>query len=85
MLALILNAMEVNVEQNKLRTREDVKEDFLRKGISIRGWARRHGLSHVTVTGVLSGRLTGRIGESHKAAVLLGIKDGEIVEDASHE
>lgn len=71
--------------QNKLRTREEVKNDFLRKGVSIRGWAKHHGINHAVVSSVLNGRLSGRIGESHKAAVLLGIKDGEIVEESGDE
>ena len=72
------------MEQIKLKTREEVKDDFLRKGVSIRSWAKHHGINHAIVSGVLNGRLSGRIGESHKAAVLLGIKAGEIVEDIRH-
>ena len=73
------------MEQKKLKTREEVLADFARKGISVRGWAKKHGLTPAIVRGILSGRLTGRIGESHKAAVLLGIKEGEIVEDGGDE
>lgn len=73
------------MEQRSVLTREEVLANFARKGISIRGWAKKHGISHGAVRGVLTGRLSGRIGESHKAAVLLGLKDGEIVEADSHE
>lgn len=73
------------MEQRSILTREEVLADFDRKGISIRGWAKKHGISHGAVRGVLTGRFSGRIGESHKAAVLLGLKDGEIVEDGGHE
>lgn len=73
------------MEQKKLKTREEVLADFARKGISIRGWAKKHNVAHTAVAGVLNGRFSGRIGESHKAAVLLGIKEGEIMEDGSHE
>lgn len=72
------------MEQRAVLTREEVLDDFARKGISIRSWAIKHGLKQATVRGVLSGRLSGRIGDSHKAAVLLGIKDGEIVDGDSH-
>ncbi|HRI90474.1 MAG TPA: DNA-binding protein [Accumulibacter sp.] len=72
------------METQKLRTREEVLADFARKGISIRSWAKKNGLSHGCVRGVLSGRLTGRIGQSHKVAVLLGMKEGEIVEEIGH-
>lgn len=73
------------MEQKKLKKREEVLADFARKGISIRGWAKKHGVAHTAVAGVLSGRFSGRIGESHKAAVLLGLKDGEIIEDGDGE
>lgn len=63
----------------QLKTRDDVLEDFASKGMSIRGWAIANGLTPSVVHSVLKGRLTGRIGESHKAAVKLGLKRGEIV------
>lgn len=62
-----------------LRKREEVLSDFINKGRSIRGWAIANGLQPSVVHGVLNGRLIGRIGEAHKAAVKLGIKHGEIV------
>lgn len=68
-----------------LKTREEVRADFERKGLSVRRWALKHGVAPGTVAGVLSGRLSGRFGESHKIVVLLGIKDGVIVEDDDHE
>lgn len=66
------------MEQKLLKTREEVLQDFARKGISIRSWAIANGLQPAIVHGVLKGRYTGRIGESHKAAVKLGLKEGEI-------
>jgi len=62
-----------------LKTREEVKADFANKGISINGWAKANGVKATAVHGVLNGRQSGRIGEGHKAAVLLGLKHGEIV------
>lgn len=62
-----------------IRTPEEVRADFQRKGLSISAWAKERGVSRATVHAVLSGRLAGRIGQSHRVAVLLGIKDGEIV------
>lgn len=67
------------MKQGLLKTREEVLEDFARKGQSIRSWAISNGLNPAIVCGVLKGRYTGRIGESHKAAVKLGLKNGEIV------
>ncbi len=84
MLSPILQEV-AKMEQKKLKTREEVLEEFARRGQSIRGWAKANGVAPGVAHGVLNGRLTGRIGESHKAAVLLGLKDGEIMEEGSHE
>lgn len=62
-----------------IRTPDEVRADFLRKGLSVSAWAKEHGFDRATVHAVLSGRLAGRIGQSHKVAVLLGLKNGEIV------
>lgn len=69
----------------KLRTPQEVRADWLRKGMSQNDWARKHGFGNVTVSQVLNGRNAGSRGVGHKIAVLLGIKDGEIVEGGSHE
>ena len=66
------------MKQKQLKTREEVLADFANKGISIRSWALKNGVSPSVVHAVLKGKLVGRIGESHKAAVKLGIKNGEI-------
>lgn len=65
----------------KVRTPQEVIQDFDRKGISISSWARKHGFPVSTVCQVLNGRRQGRRGQGHKIAVLLGIKDGVIVDD----
>jgi len=44
-----------------------------------------NGVSNALARGVLYGRFTCRIGKSHKAAVLMGLKDGEIVEENGDE
>ena len=68
------------MEQKPLKTREEILEDFARKGISLSSWAKANGLTPQVVHGLLKGKRTGRIGQAHKAAVLLGLKYGEIVE-----
>lgn len=73
------------MEQKQLRTREQVVADFERKGISVSSWARKNNIPRSIVYGVLNGTRKARIGLGHKAAVLLGIKDGEIVEGEGHE
>lgn len=62
------------------KSAEKVKFDFFRKGISIAEWARAYGFNERLTRAVLSGQVKGVRGDSHKIAVLLGIKDGEIVD-----
>ena len=64
----------------KVRTSSEVRAEFARKGLSIAGWARKHGFGRSLVYEVLSGRKKCHRGQSHKIAVLLGMKDGEIVQ-----
>ena len=70
------------MKNKKIRTPDEVRRDFCRQGISIASWARNNGLSPRHVYDVLGGRNKGLFGESHRAAVLLGIKDGEAAERA---
>ncbi|MFZ6722902.1 DNA-binding protein [Undibacterium sp. Ji49W] len=63
-----------------LKTAAEVLSDFATKGISISQWAHERNLPPSVVYGVLKGKRKARIGKSHKAAVLLGLKHGEIVD-----
>lgn len=63
-----------------MKTPDQVRAEFERHGLTIRGWARRHGFSERIVREVLRGRFKGKYGQAHKVAVLLGIKDGVIDE-----
>lgn len=63
-----------------IRTPEEVRADFERRGKTIRQFAREIGVSDRIVYEVLRGRFKGRRGQAHKAAVLLGLKDGVIEE-----
>ncbi|EBU8698763.1 DNA-binding protein [Salmonella enterica] len=65
----------------QLKTTSEVRADFERHGITISSWARLHNLPRQIVHDVLHGRCKGRRGMSHKAAVLLGLKDGVINEE----
>lgn len=47
-------------------------------GISAKEWAEQNGLSPSTVYAVLNGQKKCLRGESHRAAVLLGIKEGVV-------
>lgn len=55
------------------------REEFERTGQSVAAWAREHGFSRSLVYEVLAGRKKCHRGDSHRIAVLLGIKKGEIV------
>ena len=67
-----------NVKSNRVRSADEVRKDFERKGITVMSFARQHGLNPGTVYQVLSGEKKGRRGEAHRAAVLLGLKDGVV-------
>lgn len=73
------------MEPRTVRTRQEVRADFARKGLSIGGWADRNGFDRTTVNQVLTGRNNASRGVGHKIAILLGIKEGEIVEAQNHE
>ena len=49
-------------------------------GISIREWAAQHQINESTVYAVLSGQQKCLRGEAHRAAVLLGIKEGSVAQ-----
>lgn len=61
-----------------LQTPEQARAVLDREGKSIAEFSRQHGLNKNLVSDLLNGRKKGRRGESHRAAVLLGIKDGQI-------
>lgn len=63
----------------KIRTAGQARAELERKGISVMEWARANDLSYFVVSQVLNGRVKGTRGESHRAAVLLGMKAGELV------
>lgn len=63
------------------KSREQVKADLVRTGTTIRGWAEKHGFTVSTVRHVMSGKSLNQYGDSHKVAVLLGMKDGIILDD----
>ncbi len=73
------------MKTQKLRTPQQVRAEFRRKGLSIGSWADANGFNRSSVNQVLTGRNAASVGIGHKIAVLLGLKAGEIVEDGSHE
>lgn len=63
------------------KSREQVKAELARTGTTICGWAEKHGFTVSTVRHVMSGKSLNQYGDSHKIAVLLGMKDGIILDD----
>ncbi len=61
-----------------LRTPDEVRAELARKGVPVAAWARANGLPIRPVYDVLTGRNKGKSGMAHRAAVLLGIKEGEV-------
>jgi len=62
----------------RLLSPQEAKAGLHKRGITVRSWSQQNGLSERTVHEVLRGRFKGRYGQAHKAAVLLGIKDGVV-------
>ena len=62
-----------------VKTPEEVRAQFERIGKTLTEWAREHGYKKSLVFQVLYGRFKCKRGKSHEVAVLLGLKDGEIV------
>lgn len=56
----------------------EARERLAHQGITAKDWATQHELNPSTVYAVLNGQKKCLRGEAHRAAVLLGIKDGVI-------
>ncbi|WP_302260356.1 DNA-binding protein [Desulfovibrio piger] len=72
--------MITQAENGFLRSLEDVERELDRKGISKADWAREHGIKPGVLYEIFSRRSSCRRGEAHRAAVLLGLKEGVIEE-----
>jgi len=64
-----------------LRTPEQVRAELRRKGVSVTRWAVSNGFSPSLTFEVLAGRRNPTRGETHRIAVALRLKAGEIVTD----
>lgn len=56
------------------RNREEVRAEFDAHGASLTDWAKAHRFPRRLVSDVLNGRLQGKRGAAHRAAIALGIK-----------
>lgn len=68
------------MEEKKLFSREEVRTKFEREGTTYAEWARKHNVNKGLVSLILNKDRPCHRGQSHKVAVLLGIKDGIIVD-----
>ena len=74
--------MRNQTEGGFLRTLEEIEREFDHKGISKADWAREHGIRPGVLYEIFSRRSSCKRGEAHRAAVLLGLKEGVIEERA---
>jgi gp16 family phage-associated protein len=63
----------------KTKAHQQAREKFSRSGLSISDWARENGFNRSLVYEVLAGRKKCHRGDSHRIAVMLGIKKGELL------
>lgn len=61
-----------------LRSISEVRAELYRRGQTVRGLAAELGVSERILHELLRGRLRGLRGQAHRAAVLLGLKEGEV-------
>lgn len=64
--------------KSSVNTTNDVRKRFNRIGKPVTEWARENGFKPNLVYEILQGRILCKRGKSHRIAVLLGLKDGEI-------
>lgn len=60
----------------KVKTPDQVKQEFLNNGIPVSDWAAANGFVPQEVYKVLNGQSKGNFGRAHKIAVALGLKKG---------
>lgn len=65
-----------STDASELLSIEDVRQRFDAAGVSVSDWACAQGLNPAIVYALLSGRVRGRRGQAHRAAVALGLKRG---------
>ena len=66
------------MKERKVLSADEAREKITRVGGTIAAWARSKGLPVTVVYDLLLGRRFGRHGDGHRAAVLLGMKEGTI-------
>lgn len=65
-------------------TPEEIKAEFKAYGVTITDFCRDHSLSRMSVVDLLRGHGQGVRGDSHRAAILLGLKPDPITKHINH-
>jgi gp16 family phage-associated protein len=60
--------------KDKPYTPEEIHAEFIAYGITVTSWCIKYNFHRLTVVDLLRGKRIGVRGESHRAAVLLGLK-----------
>ena len=60
----------------KAKTPAEARQGFIERGETIQEWSRKNNFAPCIVYELLRGKLKGNFGETHRAAVLLGLKKG---------
>lgn len=73
-----------NCTKMMIKTRAEVRQEFARRGWSISAWAKCHSYNANLVISILADdetcpRIKCLRGDSHRIAVQLGLKDGDLV------
>lgn len=60
-----------------MQTSKEIRRKFRSLGITVSQWAKQNGFSPVLVYQVMSGSRKAYRGQSHRIAVILGLKEGD--------
>jgi gp16 family phage-associated protein len=76
---ILLNT-ESAMKTKQCKTPEEVKREFVDSGLSIAAWSRENNVSAAATYRVLRDPSQATRGDCHRAAVLLGLKAGKVVQ-----
>jgi len=68
----------MNSKAERERAGRKARAQFMRRGVAVAAWAAEQGVSASLVYQILDGQKACRRGQSHRIAVLLGMKEGEL-------
>lgn len=84
----LLRAKKMNISKLEPKDKPykpaEIHAEFQAYGITVTSWCIKHGFHRLTVVDLLRGKRIGVRGESHRAAVLLGLKRDPITKHINH-